>query len=239
MVILPPVAGAPVNKTVMAKKKPAFTHAVLMGDLIASEATASVRRLHNSFNKVIEEENESMTRELASPLTITLGDEFQGLFTNMQSALAAMRHLRLKLLTKKVECRFVLGLVKVETELNKTRAWNMMGPGLAPAREKLEEKRQPSAYRFSIPGDATTERLMDAIGLSITHIENGWTDRQMDLASAVYVDRAPNSQIPKKLKVVDRVYYKIKSAAKLDYYENQWLALRNSVSDIDDIWLPK
>lgn len=221
------------------KKKQAFTHAVLMGDLIASEAATSVRRLHSAFNTVIEVENERMAREMASPLTITLGDEFQGLFANMQSALIAMRHMRLKLLTKKVKCRFVLGLAKVETDLNKVRAWNMMGPGLAAAREKLEEKRQPNAYRFSIPGDPTTEGLMNAIGLSITLTENGWTERQLVLASAVYIDRTPISQIPKKLKVVDRVYYKIKSAAKLDFYDNQWLALRNCVKEIDEKWLLK
>ena len=205
-----------------------------MGDLIASEAAPSVRRLHTAFNKVINEANESLTEKPASPLTITLGDEFQGLFSTMSTALTVMRSMRLKLRAKNIECRFVLGLAKIETTLNQTRAWNMMGPGLAAAREKLGNKKPLNAYRFSVPGDSITEELLDAVGLSITRIENAWSARQLDLAVAVYLDKIPNSQIPKKLGVVERVYYKIKMAAGLDFYDNQWRVLRDSVEGIDN-----
>ena len=214
-------------------RKSAFTHAVLMGDLIASEAAPSVRRLHAEFNKVIDDANESVTEKPASPLTVTLGDEFQGLFGTMSAALAVMRKMRVRLLEKKIECRFALGLVKIETALNQTRSWNMMGAGLAAAREKLGDKKQRNAYRFSIPGDPVTEELMDAVGLSITRVENAWSDRQLDLAIALYLDKTPNSRMPKKLGVVDRVYYKIKSAADIDFYDHQWRVLRNSVRDLD------
>ena len=221
----------------MTRKKGSFTHAVLMGDLIASEAAPSVRRLHAAFNKVIDEANESPTEKPASPLTVTLGDEFQGLFSSMSTALTVMRDMRIKLMSKNIGCRFALGLVRIETPLNQTRAWNMMGPGLAAAREKLGNKKQPNAYRFSVQGDSMTEELMDAVGHSITRIENAWSARQLDLAVAMYLDKIPNSQLPKKLGVVERVYYKIKMAAGLDFYDNQWRVLRDSVNDIDNKWI--
>ena len=91
--------------------------------------------------------------------------------------------LRLRLLVANVSCRFVIGAAQLETPLNRKEAWNMMGNGLAEARDKLNDKRTGSAYRFSLPGETIVEPLLDAVGDSLTEVERGWTPTQLEYYS--------------------------------------------------------
>src|SRR5690606_12336736 len=110
--------------------------AVLMGDLVNSEKGASAE-YHARFNDVVEQHNKHARRVLASPLTITLGDEFQGLTRSLVAAVSLARDIRYDLMDHAIDCRFSVGVVDLQTPLNTKNAWNMMGPGLAKTRAKL------------------------------------------------------------------------------------------------------
>lgn len=217
----------------MASRRPPFTHAVIMGDLVRSEAANAPMRLHRIFNAAVKAANAAHRRTIASRLTITLGDEFQGLVRSLGAGLTIMRDVRERLLVDGAECRFVLGLVRIDTELNPSIAWNMMGPGLARARERLGEKRLPSAYRFSLPRDAVLQTLLDAIGYSLTEVEEDWTDRQFELARAVRRNHEHPTAVAAELNLAPRTYYKIRRAARIEFYENQWNALKIAAADLD------
>src|SRR5262245_52705684 len=132
----------------MTAAKPS-TYAVLMGDIVGSERAPSLKAVHSAFNKVVRKANDVHAEHIASPLTITLGDEFQGLLTGFAEAWDIAVALRLELLVAGIPCRFVVGVATLETPLNRKEAWNMMGSGLSAARDKLNDKRTRSAYRFS------------------------------------------------------------------------------------------
>ncbi len=210
-----------------------FTHAVIMGDLVSSESAQSVKRLHARFNKAVETANASRQKDIVSPLTITLGDEFQGLTHSLTSAFEIARMLRLALLAEKIDCRFVIGLANIETPVNRRTAWNMMGPGLAAAREKLGHKQDPNAIRFSLPGEVVLETLLDAVGRSITDIQQGWTDRQLQLVIASEANGQSAVATARQLQIAMNTYYKIKRAARLDLHEDQWSALALAVAQLD------
>ncbi|TMV59141.1 hypothetical protein FGG78_35990, partial [Thioclava sp. BHET1] len=57
--------------------------AVLMGDIVRSETSLAPDLLYARFNAAIDALNQDHAGSLASPLTITLGDEFQGLVCSM------------------------------------------------------------------------------------------------------------------------------------------------------------
>jgi hypothetical protein len=215
-----------------------FTHAALMGDIAGSETAGSAKRLHKVFNEVLAEANKMSRRDLGSPLTITLGDEFQGLCPTMNAAAALMRGLRLKFLSKNIECRFSLGLVNVQTPINPRQAWNMMGPGLSAVRERLEEKERRTSYRFSVPSPATMT-LLEALGASLTAIERNWTERQFELASNSILKNLNPQSLAETLGVSQRVYYKIRSAAQLELYNQIWDAIFVSMDDLDQRFLKK
>ncbi|WP_296615780.1 SatD family protein [Sphingomonas sp.] len=207
-------------------------YAVLMGDLVRSESNAAIGELHHHFNDAVDRQNDERAPVVASPLTITLGDEFQGLLVSFLEAASAMRAMRLDLLAKGIECRFVVGAVSLRTPLNDKRAWNMMGPGLGAARAKLNDKRSPSLYRFSFPDDPQLERLLDAIGASLTAIERRWTDVQRaDILAAL--DGVTVAEIAQHRNVSVHTVYKVQRSGELNLYMTQWHAVIEALAALD------
>lgn len=209
------------------------THAVLMGDLVGSEEAASPRRLQAIFNDAVAEANTRHKAAIASPLVITLGDEFQGLTRSLQAGFAVLRDLRFTLLEQGVSCRFVLGEAHLESALNPKRAWNMMGRGLSAARDKLNDKRSPNCYRFSFPDDPLVESLMDAIGLSLTDIEAHWTDTQRQYMQRLWRGGATQAEMARELGIALRTLQKVWTSARRELYAAQADTVRDALIELD------
>jgi len=209
-------------------------YVVLMGDLVGSEVVGSVQRLHRIFNAAVDWANARHGEHILSPLTITLGDEFQGLVGGLENAFLTAADLRFKLMRERVACRFVIGVVELRTRVNTERAWNMMGPGLGAARDKLNDKQSINAHRFSFPDNPAFELLTDAVGDSLTQIEAGWTDTQRDYFLRSQLMAQKPAAIAKSAKVSLRAVYKVLSAAQSDYYNRQASALRKALAIQDE-----
>lgn len=212
----------------MSRKRPSL--AILMGDIVASEAATSVRMLHKAFNRAVTTANEAYAP--LSPLTITLGDEFQGLVGTLSRAWEIATALRLRLLQDGVRCRFVIGAARVETPINTERAWNMMGPGLADARERLNDKAAGNAYRFSLPEERIAEALLDAVGDSLTDIEARWTATQLRYYAASQSERT-NAKVAASLGVSERGFYKVLRAARADFHGRQSGVIAQTMAAFD------
>ena len=210
------------------------SHAVLMGDIVGSERAPSVKAVHRAFNKAVANANEINADHVASPLTITLGDEFQGLLTGFAHAWDAAVALRLELLVAEIPCRFVVGAAKLETPVNTKEAWNMMGSGLSAARDKLNDKRTTSAYRFSLRDEPVVERLLDAVGDALTQIEEGWTPTQLEYYSKTRASTRGNADVAKKLGVSERSLYKVLHAGRVDAHRRHVEAIRGALEQLDE-----
>jgi hypothetical protein len=198
-----------------------------MGDLVRSSETEDRRSLHAAFNACVADANERFAAVIASPLTITLGDEFQGLTVSLERAFEVDHFVRTVLLREGIESRVVAGKASIETEVNTENAWNMLGRGLAEARNKLGEKKDPNAYRFSFPDDEELELLLDAVGRSLTRIEAGWTDTQLRYVLEVLTqpDRA-RSETAQALGVSENSLYKVLRSADFRFYTEQLATIR-------------
>lgn len=200
---------------------PEKTHklSVLMGDIIGSEDMDRAR-LHAVFNEEIGQANKTFRPDLVSPLTITLGDEFQGLVRTSAQAFQIANSLRLDLLMRGVPCRFVIGQADIETPLNPKEAWNMLGTGLSEARERLNDKKEANAYRFSLltarerPEASALQGLLDALGAALTDMEAGWSGVQLSTI-ALWLRYEGNADRIAKLRKVSKrsVYYALEAAA--------------------------
>lgn len=213
-------------------------HAVLMGDIVGSESATSVERLHDIFNDTIDRSNRARHDVLASPLTITLGDEFQGLTSTLRDAAALARDIRLELLVERFDCRFAIGVAKLETPLNADRAWNMMAPGLARTREKLNEKRTNTLYRFSFPEHPAVETLLEALGAGLTSIERRWTMQQLHDISESLRGRTP-AEIARRRNVSAHSVYKVRSTGEFELYHLQWHAMIEALGVLDLQYAPR
>ncbi len=211
----------------------AQTHkvSVLMGDIIGSEEMERAA-LHSAFNEEISHVNAAFGRDLVSPLTITLGDEFQGLVRTSAEAFTIANILRLALLQRQVPCRFVIGQAEIETPVNPTRAWNMLGSGLSAARERLNDKSQAGAYRFSLltaPKDKQTaalQNLLDAFGAMLSDMEDRWSEKQLATIALWIRFGGDVDQVAHLRNVTKRSVYYALEAAEWDAYMQRRDTLR-------------
>lgn len=212
--------------------KNADTSSLLMGDIVGSEHALSPDALHRQFNDAIEAANTRHAQDLVSPLTITLGDEFQGLMTSLVGAMHAARDLRLGLMAQGIDCRFVIGKVTLTTPVNPDRAWNMMGPGFGRAREILNDKKPDVFYRFSLRDAPVTETLLDAIGAGLSRIEQGWTDRQRSDITALLGGTSP-ADLAQARGVSVHSVYKVRGSGHYDVYAQHWRAIETALAAYD------
>lgn len=124
---------------------------ILMGDIIGSRRYPQ-SELHQAFNTCINAANQTYKNELLSPLTITLGDEFQGIVSGLEHAFRIIFYIDefSRNQSSNYEIRYSLHLGKIETNIVSEAAHNMMGEGLSTARELLGEMSRRARERFRI-----------------------------------------------------------------------------------------
>ena len=194
-----------------------------------------MKAVHSAFNQAIDSANELFAAAVASPLTITLGDEFQGLLRSLAQAWEVAFDLRLRLLVANVPCRFVIGMTELETPLNTKQAWNIMGararcrPRQA-ERQTLRQRLQILVLRRAdhrvLAGRG--RRLDDARWSSTGQRRSSSTTRR----SAGR--RGPTRRWRRGVAVTPRSLYKVLHAARAEFHQRQSEVLRGALRGLDE-----
>lgn len=113
---------------------------ILMADIIKS-SEKKPEALMTHFKEVVAQANKRFGKSILSPLTITLGDEFQGVVKDMETAVELIFFLDQELLTaaRMYRLRYVIHYGEISTPLNKENSHGMLGEGLTFARRHLEK----------------------------------------------------------------------------------------------------
>lgn len=140
---------------------------ILMGDIIGSRHRNQSDTM-GAFRKIVNELNSALSDRLLSPLTITLGDEFQGIVRDVASGVDALIRFEEALVhdAQDFKMNYVLLEGKIETPVNPEVAHGMMGEGLTRARENLTKQKKSGAGRFQI--NLPDEDLSQNISLAFT-----------------------------------------------------------------------
>ncbi|MEP2446092.1 MAG: SatD family protein [Balneola sp.] len=143
----------------MPKKQ--HSYPIFMGDVVnSSDYDGEV--LSKGLKELVESTNKKFGKAILSPLTITLGDEFQGILSSVSSGIDLLFHLEEELLRTEPDFKlhYVLLLGEIETEINPDIAYEMMGKGLTEARKMLSsKKRSRKRFRFKLQNKEQTEQL--------------------------------------------------------------------------------
>lgn len=148
---------------------------ILMADIIGS-SNQPPKDLMRAFKTLVAGANKRFGAALKSPLTITLGDEFQGVVADINTGVAIMLFMEEELIRKQADfkLRFVLLEGQIDTALNRKIAYAMLGPGLTEARKKLTELKE-SHHRFYIALiDAPTTVLLNNAFLLLQLLVGQW-----------------------------------------------------------------
>lgn len=143
----------------MAKQKDKYH--ILMGDVIAS-SDYDAQALGKNLKELVNAANETLKKQTLSPYTVTLGDEFQGVTSSLQSGIETLFYLEEQRLVKGCEFKlhYVLHYGKIETPINPETSYGMLGKGLTQARKKLTaKKRERKRFNFDLGEEEFSTQL--------------------------------------------------------------------------------
>ncbi|MBE9601479.1 SatD family protein [Pedobacter sp. MC2016-24] len=130
----------------MMEKKPNF---ILMADVIDSRKK-NQEMLMKEFKEIVNKVNKIAKNEIISPMTITLGDEFQGVVDDLKSAIVVVTLIEEEIIQQQAnfKLRYVIVEGEIDTPINKKSAHEMLGSGLTSARNLLGTSKQSNSRFF-------------------------------------------------------------------------------------------
>lgn len=196
------------------------TRIILMADIVES-SKMQADQLMTDFKKVVESTNEKHKKSILSPLTITLGDEFQGVITGTEAALQIIFNLEEELLklTVPFKMRYVLVEGRIDTPLNKKNAHGMLGPGLTEARSILTSmKSGKNRFAVKLKDTRASEKIMLALHV-LQGISDQWTPPQKKIAHS-FLQLGDYKKVASKLKKDASAIWRRKNSLLIDEYND-------------------
>lgn len=167
----------------------------LIGDVVGSRAVEGRAELQRSLERATGGVNNILAPALAAPLTLTAGDEIQGLFRDPAAVVDAV----VEVADLVFPARLVhgLGLGRLETDLGPDPAL-LDGPCFHRAREALEEARGEGSWLVARglrePGDQVVSAIFRLLG----ELRSRWTVIQAEHVR--HARRRPQKEVAERLR---------------------------------------
>ncbi|MCF8302863.1 MAG: SatD family protein [Bacteroidales bacterium] len=170
---------------------------ILMADIVGSRKKEGYN-LMQGFKNLVEETTVQHKNRFLSPMTITLGDEFQSIVKSLQDGIEMIFKIEEYRIKKKLnfELRYVLNYGKIDTSINKQIAYEMMGGGLIETRENLKKlKSQNQNYLVLLDNDKLQYYLNDLFLIYHSFISH-WGRKDYEIISA-FIEYKDYKQVAK------------------------------------------
>lgn len=152
---------------------------IIMADVVRSREYSQIE-LYEKLKSLVEYVNSSFSKKLLSPLTVTLGDEFQGVVKSLKDASELLFFMEEHLATNSYgfKLRYVICYGDIDTPLNKLNSMGMLGAGLTNARKLLNESKK-SKIRFQILlEDSIKNEILSNCFLIYQELIDKWYNRK-------------------------------------------------------------
>ena len=147
-----------------------------MADVIDSRSKDS-KELMMHFKQLVVRIRRKHRGKFLSPLTITLGDEFQGIVKTFEIAVDIIFSIEEELIKmgKDIKLRYIVEYGSIETNINSRVAYEMLGKGLTDAREHLNASKKDKEVRVVIfLKDDAYSKAMEKLFFVLTSIYDKW-----------------------------------------------------------------
>jgi len=137
---------------------------IFMADVIDS-ASKDNTRTAKELKLLVDALNNDHSGCILSPMTITLGDEFQGVISNVESAVDLLLSSEQWLLENKssIDLRYVVYEGVIDTPINSETSYGMLGPGLTEARKLLSRKTKDRKLAEFVLNDERKSKLLNKV----------------------------------------------------------------------------
>lgn len=138
-------------------------------------------KLMRQFKELVTTINERKRENLISPLTITLGDEFQGITDTVENGIQTIFELEEMIFVQKfdLKLRYILVYGEIGTEINHAIAYEMLGEGLTAARKTLNSlKKKETRFMIRLNKDEQSrEEYLNKALLIYQSVIDGWKEK--------------------------------------------------------------
>jgi hypothetical protein len=190
-----------------------------MADIISSSKQSGDVLMEN-FVEVVALVNEQFKDLLLSPLTITLGDEFQGVAVNLEAGVKVMVELEEAIIQKNklFTLRYIMNYGQIDTPINAEIAYGMLGEGLTQARELLEQVKQKKHDRFLVlSGNEQLNEMLNRALLLYQSIVDDWKPTDSLLIST-FLQHLDYKLVAEQLGKVRSLMWKREKSLKIKEY---------------------
>lgn len=147
----------------MKKSNSSARYFVLIGDIVRSRELSQRSSLQKKFADTLQTVQKKYAAAIISPLTLTIGDEFQTVLQNADHLFEILWEIELAL--NGVSFRYGLGIGHIDTEINREYSIGMDGPAFHFAREAVElARKQEMRFRFRCAESLSENRLNILLG---------------------------------------------------------------------------
>ena len=191
---------------------------ILMADIKESSKYFSPA-LQKDLTKMVNQFNNRYSPIIVSPLTITLGDEFQGVVKDAKAGLNIIAMIEEYMLSNGFEfkLRYVLYEGEIETPINTEIAHGMMGQGLTEARSKLNElKKNKTRFKFFFENKAL-QKKQNGLFKILQYLIDRWNSKDGYLISS-FLDGLTYKEVATKFGKDDSLMWRRRKSLAIDEY---------------------
>lgn len=161
-------------------------HAILMSDVVGSMRSDQVA-VNDSLSLITSSANDTWAHQILSPLTVTLGDEFQGVAKSYHDAMQIC--FWVDEASRRVEpplrLRFSIVYGDISTPINETVAHGMIGEGLQHARELISKKSRRKVKYQAKSGIAAVDSMLSDLLSVMESISLNWRQKDFELIDSM------------------------------------------------------
>lgn len=162
---------------------------IIMADIVKSRKQPSKELLSN-FKEITKSVNDKNKKKLISPLTITLGDEFQGISNSLENAIEVLISTEEQIIKNELQfkLRWVINYGSIDTPINRKTAHEMIGKGLTSTRDLLEASKGYNSTRFNLyihnQQDIKEIKKINQLMILLESIMDDWKIKDFPLITA-------------------------------------------------------
>ncbi|MDB4921816.1 MAG: hypothetical protein JWQ54_3799 [Mucilaginibacter sp.] len=203
-----------------------------MADVIGSRDEDQAL-LMADFKELVSGVNVSRKNTLVSPLTITLGDEFQGVLDNIKDAVNVVLDLEEAIVRngKDFKLRYVIVEGLIETPVNTEIAYGMLGDGLTRARKYLENLKKDDLRFFFWLKDQPQKNALGNVFTALQDIIDDWNPERDFYLVTAFLEFKDYKRVAMALQKERSLMWKRKKNLKI----NAYFALKEVASYIGGI----
>jgi hypothetical protein len=176
-----------------------------VGDLVASRRIVERSAVQERLGTCLKQLNLKKREGLVSPYTITLGDEFQAVFSAPDRLFRDALTVLIALYP--VAVRFSFGIGDISTPINTKQAIGMDGPAFHEARATIDRlKKTKNLFAVANSGGAGLTLINQSLAL-VSHTIGKWPRNRLEILRGLF-ENLDVKQLAHDLRVTDKAVYK-------------------------------